>query len=167
MQRVDLYADIHKFQRIELFNLVTCAGAIHVGDYAEISNLTSSITSMVEQLYRHADAEERIVHPLFYAIHAPVLGKLQHDHHALDRYLVELMARGEHLDLAASDELIQELYRALARFSAGYLFHLAHEEDEGTPALHGAYSDEVLAAVLVEFDLAHRRQAASANASAA
>jgi hypothetical protein len=166
MQRVDLYADIHMSQRIELFSLVESAGSVGVGDYAAVASLTHSIGSMVEKLYRHADVEERIVHPLLVAINAPVLAKLRADHVAIDGYLVELMARCERPDLAESKELIQELYRALARFSAGYLFHLAHEEDEGSPALQGAYRDDVLAAILAEFDQAHRLPTGSSSVAA-
>lgn len=167
MERVDLYAEIHKSQRVALFDLVPRAGSTAPGDGLATTELVSSITSMIEELYRHAEAEEQIVHPLLVGADDSVLYELHDEHVLLDGYLGELARDADAVRRDESPAVLQELHRSLARFTAGYLFHIAHEEDEGTPALQAAYTDDQLSAVLVQFQRAHLQVAIPAHVSAA
>ena len=155
MDRVDLYSEIHKAQRLALFDLVSRAGSIAPDDETATADLVVSVTSMIEELTRHATAEEEIVHPLLAVRDLRVLNKLHDAHVRIEGYLGRVADDAAALERGDSPDALQDLYRSLSRFTAGYLFHIANEEDEGMPVLQAAYSDEQLSLTLSEFLRAH------------
>jgi iron-sulfur cluster repair protein YtfE (RIC family) len=152
MDRLDVYTAVHKMQRRRLFELTVEAGTLDPDDAPAATRLAGAVTALCAELSAHAEHEDRFIHPLL-RTHAPALAA------ALEVEHVELDARLEQLREAARRDP-DGLHRALSRFTATYLAHLAREEDEALPALWGSCSDEELRGILTSFrasrsDVAH------------
>jgi iron-sulfur cluster repair protein YtfE (RIC family) len=149
MNRLDVYTAVHKMQRARLFTLTVETGRTDPADTVTTARLAAAVDTLAAEIVAHGEHEERFVHPLLRA-HAPELAD------ALDAAHVELDARLGQLRQVASAYASapgdpNELYRALAAFTATYLGHLAVEEGEALPALWGGCTDEELLGILVSF----------------
>src|SRR5690606_10727579 len=80
----DLYRDIHKAIRAELFALVGTAGAVDPADRCGKAALADHITAVAALLESHAEHEDRVIDPLL-AVHLPDLAEqVTADHHDFD-----------------------------------------------------------------------------------
>jgi hypothetical protein len=142
--RANLYGDVHKGLRRELFNLVQDCGRADPENEGEVAAIADRLATLRGFLHEHAEHEERWVEPLLRR-HAPKLaGELAAAHVSLH----EELARTEQLfgqwrtALSADRALAgDEAYAALSAFVAHYAAHMAREEAEAMPALQSAMSD--------------------------
>jgi hypothetical protein len=138
---VDLYRDIHKGIRSELFSMTATAGNIAPSDRNGRLALADHILSMGRVLVSHASHEDRFIEPVLVE-HAPALAEhIDADHHALEGRFAGITE----LALAAADasghdrrRLGHLLYLELAAFTGAYLDHQNVEERVVMPAIQRA-----------------------------
>ncbi len=135
----DLYRDIHKGIRAELFSLVAEAGRIDPADDGDAAALAAQVHRTVQLLVDHAEHEDGVLQPVL-EMHAPALAaQVATDHIALERRL-DLLA-GLATEAGAANErraLLHELYIELALFTADYLRHQDTEERQVGQLLQSA-----------------------------
>jgi hypothetical protein len=150
---VDLYRDIHKGIRAELFAITTAAGSIDPDSQIDRAALADHIVSVAGVLESHAHHEDVVVDPVL-AMHLPDLAeKITDDHERLETgfgRIVDLACSAVDGSGTAERHLMQLLYLDLATFTSAYLTHQDLEERavmaelerligvEEVLALHGA-----------------------------
>ena len=133
---LDLYRDIHKGIRSELFGVTLEAGRIDPSVRGNRVDLAGRIRSAVDLLVSHAEHEDRAVQPAI-ELHLPVYAEtIASDHVAIEGRmdtLVEMAdAAVEAVDTYAA---VHRLYLELGSFTANYLEHQDFEERVVMPAL--------------------------------
>lgn len=145
--RVDLYWDVHKGLRYELFNLLSHLGRLDVADDEAVEAFRSRIDGICTLLADHAAHEESAVHPLLEAQYAELGAALAADHEALERSM-ESMRRAVgaigQADAAGRGAAGAKAYRVLSAFVGAYVAHMGREEGEAMAALWGLYDDSRL-----------------------
>ena len=150
---VDLYRDIHKGIRAELFAVTSSAGSIDPADRCDRAALADHITSVAAVLESHAHHEDAIIDPVLDR-HLPDLAdEITSDHGRLETMFASITdLSGATIEASASDQrrLLQLLHLDLARFTSSYLNHIDLEERavmqrlpqligiEEVAAMHGA-----------------------------
>ncbi len=128
---VDLYRDIHKGIRAELFAVTSTAGSIDPSDRCDRAALADHITSVAAVLESHAHHEDSIIDPVLER-HLPELAnEITTDHEHLEAMFASVTELADAtIDAAASDQrrLLQLLHLDLARFTSSYLGHIDLEE---------------------------------------
>jgi hypothetical protein len=146
---VDLYRDIHKGIRAELFAVTTEAGRIDPGDLRDRAALAAHVTSVVELLVQHAEHEDAGVQPTLEAELPDLAAVIDTDHHALEARMAQLTELAQVVQAATTADQrhrTHQLYVELASFTSAYLTHQDTEERIVMPALHAAIGvDAVLA----------------------
>jgi hypothetical protein len=147
---LDLYRDVHKGIRSELFAVTEQAGRLDPADDAGRADLARQVNGVVRLLGEHAEHEDGAIGPAL-VDHLPELAELiARDHHVLE-------ARLAHLDAwaaAAADAApgrrraeLHALYAELASFTGAYLAHQDLEERVVMPALEAAIGVPAVVAV--------------------
>jgi hypothetical protein len=144
---LDLYKDIHKGIRSELFAVTTSAGCADPADPAATADVAAHVRSVVDLLESHAEHEDRVIQPAIELHLPPVAERIASDHAAFDvrtARLVDLAA-----DVAATSDarLAHLLYLDLAAFTGDYLAHQDVEERILMPALERAVGFEACLAM--------------------
>jgi hypothetical protein len=146
---VDLYRDIHKGIRAELFAVTSTAGSIDPSDRCDRAALADHVVSVAGVLESHAHHEDAVIDPVLER-HLPDLAAVINDDHArLERMFSSVADLAEAVvDVEACDQrrLLQFLHLDLARFTSAYLGHIDLEERvvmQRLPALLGI--DEIAA----------------------
>ena len=150
---VDLYRDIHKGIRAELFAITSTAGSIDPADRGDRAALADHIASMRQVLESHAHHEDAVIEPVLVE-HAPALSEqVEADHAHLELRFARLAELAASVaDVRATDCRRDGhlLYLELASFTSAYLVHQDLEErvimgeleraigPDGCAALHGA-----------------------------
>jgi Hemerythrin HHE cation binding domain len=135
---VDLYRDIHKGIRAELFAITTAAGNIDPGSPIDRAALADHIVSVAAVLESHAHHEDAVIDPVL-AVHLPDLAEeIAVDHERLEMgfaRIVDLACSA--VDAPGTDRrhLAQLLHLDLAAFTATYLVHQDLEERSVMPEL--------------------------------
>jgi hypothetical protein len=125
----DLYNNIHKGIRSELFDVVLRAGRIDPSDRRVRSDFAVRVGEVVELLESHARHEDDGLEAVL-AEHLPQLGeKIAAEHAQLGARLVALR------ELASGGDAMHRLYLELASFTSAYLAHQDFEERVVMPAL--------------------------------
>jgi Hemerythrin HHE cation binding domain len=128
---VDLYRDIHKGIRAELFAVTVTAGSIDPSDRCDRAALADHITSVAGVLESHAHHEDAIIDPVLER-HLPQLAnEINTDHERLEAVFASITdLAGVAVDAAATERrrLLQLLHLDLARFTSSYLEHIDLEE---------------------------------------
>jgi hypothetical protein len=142
---LDLYKDIHKAIRVELFTATAEAGRLDPSHDVARASLAAHIGDIVELLRSHADHEDAAIQPALEA-HLPDLAeRVAVDHPTLEARLEDLheMA-GEQAAPGVADPAAkaQRLYLALASFTSDYLEHQDFEERVIMPSLEAAVGVE-------------------------
>jgi hypothetical protein len=149
----DLYRDVHKAIRVELFAVVANAGRLDVSDHGGCQDVADQVESLVNFLRGHAEHEDGSIQaPLEQA--APELAaRVAKEHESLEGQMDHLVALAMLLRRAprlSARAVAHELYLDLAAFTGNYLAHqdleervIGHVLDEaigvqGLIALHGA-----------------------------
>jgi hypothetical protein len=146
---LDLYKDIHKGIRSELFTLTLDAGRTDATDRVGRRMLADHVAAVVDLLVSHAEHEDEAVQPSL-ETHLPDLAaRVELDHLTLEARLDDL--NGWAIEVieapaAAARERLHALYVELASFTGAYLAHQDVEERQIMPALMDAVGfDAVLA----------------------
>ena len=143
----DLYRDIHKGIRAELFAVTGEAGRLDPADRAGRHALAGHVQATVDLLVSHAEHEDVHIDPVLEG-HRPDLNeRIRADHLALDARLFDLVAlAAENVDATATEQTGRghRLYLDLAAFTGTYLAHQDLEERVVMPALAEAVGVEAL-----------------------
>jgi hypothetical protein len=138
---VDLYRDIHKGIRTELFAVTGSAGRLDPSDRVGRADLARHLESVVQLLLSHAEHEDAAVQPAIEQ-HLPELAaRIAVDHDNLERRIQAIATRAaEVVDASAGAERadVHQIYLELAAFTSAYLAHQDTEEREVMPALERA-----------------------------
>ncbi len=128
---IDLYRDIHKGIRAELFALTSTAGSIDPSDRCDRAALADHVTAVAAVLESHAHHEDAVIDPVLER-HLPELAnEINSDHERLEAMFGSITdLAGAIVDATASDQrrLLQLLHLDLARFTSSYLGHIDLEE---------------------------------------
>lgn len=133
---LDLYRDIHKGIRAELFALTESAGSIDPGCRADRVALAEHVRATHSLLESHAHHEDSVIQPVLERELPDLAERIERDHAALDALF------GRIADMSASVEddhrarrNCQLLHLDVARFTADYLVHIDIEERVLMPSL--------------------------------
>jgi iron-sulfur cluster repair protein YtfE (RIC family) len=149
MNRLDVYTAVHKMQRARLFELTVEAGRTGPADKVTTARLAAAVDALADELIAHGQHEDRFIHPLLREKAPAIAARLDADHVELEVQLDHLRRIGSSFSSMPEDP--NDLYRALATFTASYLAHLAVEESEALPALWEGCTDQELMGILVSF----------------
>jgi hypothetical protein len=187
---VDLYRDIHKGIRAELFAVTSTAGSIDPSDRCDRAALADHVVSVAAVLESHAHHEDVVIDPVLERHLPDLASEINDDHARLERMFSSITDLADSVvDVAVADQrrLMQLLHLDLARFTSSYLEHIDLEErvvmqrlpellgvDE-IAAMHGAIvgsipPDEMarsLAFMLPAMNIADRTELLSAMRTAA
>ena len=143
----DLYKDVHKGIRSEMFSLIESAGNADPSDRCACVAVSDHVRSVVAFLDMHAEHEDAAILPDLEA-HLPAMAeRIATDHAAFDRRTVALVDLAATAADAAGPEqrrLTHQLYLDLAAFASSYLAHQDFEERELMPALFEAVGFEAV-----------------------
>ncbi len=151
---VDLYRDIHKGIRAELFAVTLEAGSIDPEQRDDRLALADHVSSMRQVLESHAHHEDAFIEPQLWS-HLPELAeKIAADHGTLEpRFAAidELATQLTDAPDAATDvrRLMLHLHHELSGFTSAYLAHQLVEERVVMPALEAAIGIEATLAIHV------------------
>jgi len=138
---IDLYRDIHKGIRAELFGTTMQAGTTDPSDRGSRLALSGRVETLVATLHSHAEHEDTGVQPAIEKVLPAAAERIVADHDLLDRRIVDIhemaLTVAEAGALTARD-LGHELYLELASFTSAYLEHQNLEERVVMPALAAA-----------------------------
>ncbi len=146
----DLYRDIHKGIRSELFAMTTAAGRLDPTDSAGRADLARNVGDVVDFLVVHAEHEDTHVQPAIETYVPAQAATIVADHAALESRMAGLRADAEAAVDADAGELagrVHALYLDLASFTSDYLRHQDVEERIVMPALDAALGFEAVMAI--------------------
>lgn len=146
---VDVYRDIHKGLRAELFSLVVRAGSLDLTDPADRHDLGRHLKSTIDVLESHAHHEDEAIHPMLATHYSELVGRLEEEHARFDGHLAAIGEIADELFVDRVDRRTrQALYLELSAFTSGYLVHLDLEERVVMPTLFDQLGPSGVAAVL-------------------
>jgi hemerythrin-like domain-containing protein len=133
---VDLYRDIHKGIRSELFSLTESAGWVDPGNRDDRMALVDHVRATHSLLESHAHHEDAVIQPVLERELPDVAERIERDHVALDMVFARIADVASSLagDRGARRNC-QLLHLDLARFTADYLVHIDIEERVLMPSL--------------------------------
>jgi Hemerythrin HHE cation binding domain len=146
---IDLYRDIHKGIRTELFAATTRAGQLDPSDRTSRAVLADHVREVVELLVTHAEHEDAAIQPAL-EVHLPDLAeRIETDHASLDGRMTDLVGMANEAADAADGERFRShrLYVELASFTSAYLEHQDVEERVVMPALERAVGVDAVGAI--------------------
>jgi Hemerythrin HHE cation binding domain len=142
---VDLYRDIHKGIRAELFAITSTAGSIDPTNGCDRAALADHVASVGGVLELHAHHEDSVLDPVL-EIHMPDLAEeITTDHLRLETSFGRVIdLANSSVDVARGDErrVVQLLHLELASFTSSYLAHQNLEERVVMPRLEGSIGVE-------------------------
>jgi hypothetical protein len=147
VETIDLYRDIHKAIRAELFATTVQAGSLDPSDRQSRLDLATRADGLVWLLESHAEHEDTGIQPAI-EVNLPELAEQIHaDHLALETRIVglrDLSATIAETGGPSARSAGQGLYVELAAFTSAYLAHQDLEERVVMPALAAAVGPEVV-----------------------
>ena len=147
---LDLYKDIHKAIRVELFAATSEAGRLDPSQGIARGALAAHVDDIVELLRSHAEHEDGAIQPVLEARLPELAERVEVDHLTLEARmddLVDMAAEQAYLDVAEPGAKVQRLYLALASFTSDYLEHQDVEERLIMPAIEAAVGVEEVVAI--------------------
>ena len=146
----DLYRDIHKGIRSELFAVTEEAGRADSSDRGDRAALADHLGSVVDLLVSHAEHEDLGIQPVLEQ-HLPELAEaVEADHLRLDARLATVAALAEEAvdgTAAGARGAVHQIYVELASFTSSYLVHQDLEERVIMPELDRILPFEELVAI--------------------
>lgn len=137
---VDLYRDIHKGIRADLFDLTLEAGRLDPADPGARRTLADHVGRTVALLRDHAEHEDVHIEPVLTEVLPDLADAVATDHAAIEARLDDLVALAA--TAAAADDrprvVVHQLHLELAAFTGTYLHHEDLEERLVMPALEVA-----------------------------
>ena len=128
---VDLYRDIHKGIRAELFAITTAAGSIDPADRFDRAALADHVGSVATVLESHAHHEDAVIDPALQTHLPDLASEINDDHERLEAAFDRIADLANSVvDAPTGDQrrLAQLLHLDLARFTSAYLDHIDLEE---------------------------------------
>ena len=151
MERIDLFAVIHKAIRSELFAATTLAARTDFEAGAEAARAAAAARALVGKVEEHASLEDAVVLPELAAIAPELHAAIAGDHGRLDALHREVVSVAARIEAAAAGAeraaLGRRLHDRLARLAAEHLLHMQREETEVNRALWAHRSDDALRAL--------------------
>jgi hypothetical protein len=145
---LDLYLDIHKGIRAELFAVTLTAGRIDPGCDADLDALAAHVASVAQLLNEHAEHEDAHIDPVLQARFPTFAERINADHAILDARVDGLRERAADLRTGSDRRhRVHGLYMELASFTSAYLDHQDFEERVVMPAVDAALGIEGVAAI--------------------
>ena len=138
---VDLYRDIHKGIRAELFDITATAGNVDASNRFDRAALAGPVIAVGNVLDSHAHHEDLALDPVLLEFAPTLAEQITHDHHALEaRFsaITELAQATVDATVVDQRRLTHLLYLELAGFTSAYLAHQSVEERVVMPALEKA-----------------------------
>ena len=145
----DLYRDIHKGIRSELFALTEQAGTLDPSSRDDRADVAANVRRVAEVLVDHALHEDEAIEPAM-ALHLPALAEqVDADHHALEARIDDLVAMSsDAVDTTGNVRWhAHRLYVELASFTSAYLAHQDLEERVIMPALEEAVGVDAIVGI--------------------
>ncbi len=146
----DLYRDIHKAIRVDLFTLTAAAGRTDPSDEGALADLALRVRASMDVLDHHADHEDTAIGPVLTEHLPAVADRIAADHVAFEgrgAYLVDLAQAAADGRGPDRRTLAHHLYLDLAGFTSTYLAHQDLEERVLMPALEAAVGVEAVVAI--------------------
>jgi hypothetical protein len=147
---VDLYRDIHKGIRTELFAVTELAGRTDGADPADRAALAEHVRTVHDVLETHAEKEDTHLGPVLRE-HLPELAeRIEAVHHDLEaRFETTAGLAQALLDPTAASKRseVHHLYLELSAFSGTYLLHQDEEERVVMPAVAATLGPEAVLAL--------------------
>ena len=134
----DLYRDIHKGIRGELFAVTSEAGRVDPAGQEGVEAVGAHWRSIVELLISHAEHEDEFGQPLIEAHLPDLAARIAVEHPQLEQQMATLEVVADRAANAVGDArrtAAHRLYLGLASFTSDYLAHQAVEELEVMPGL--------------------------------
>jgi hypothetical protein len=128
---VDLYRDIHKGIRAELFAVTSTAGSIDPSNRCDRAALADHVTSVAAVLESHAHHEDAVIDPVLERHLPDLASEINDDHERLERVFASITDLANVVvDVVPGEQrrLLQLLHLDLARFTSSYLGHIDLEE---------------------------------------
>lgn len=150
MVALDLYRDIHKGIRAELFAVTSEAGQVDPADRAGRVQVATHLDRVVDLLVSHAEHEDAAIQSTMEA-HLPDLAEqIAIEHTTIDGRMIELRAlAGQAVEASRPEQRVwsHRLYLELASFTGAYLEHQDVEERVVMPAIEAAVGVEAVVAI--------------------
>jgi hypothetical protein len=146
----DLYRDIHKGIRAELFAVTGAAGRLDPHDCAGRADLAQHVGSVIDLLVSHAQHEDTHGQPAIERVAPDLAARVVDEHAHLEARMVELRILANDNVAADSHERrgrAHRMYLDLASFTSEYLAHQDLEERQIMPLLDRAMAFEELLAI--------------------
>jgi hypothetical protein len=143
----DLYRDIHKAIRAELFAVTTDAGRLDPADVAGRAALAAHCADVATLLVEHAEHEDGAIDPVLQRVLPDLAATIESDHEVLERRIADFRDLSAEVAAAAVADArvsLHHLYVDLASFTSAYLAHQDLEERVVMPALEQAVGFEVV-----------------------
>jgi hypothetical protein len=136
----DLYRDIHKGIRAEMFRVTQLAGSLDPSDRRARTAFAADVEGLVQVLESHAEHEDNAVQPALQACRPDLAATIAADHIVLDaRYHTLREVSAAAVDATADSRVaMHHAYLELASFTSAYLAHQHTEEQIVMPALEAA-----------------------------
>ena len=147
IDRVDIYAGIHKAVRSFLCDTLTRVARLDLEDENEVADTLRQVRNLLEFCEHHIANEERFVHP---AMEARQPGSAagtaaDHEHHAVEVAAMRAdCAAIEDKSAAQGNAAWRRLQRRLAQFTGDSLLHMETEESANNAVLQACYTDAEL-----------------------
>ncbi len=137
----DLYKDIHKAIRVELFSATTEAARLDPGAELDRAALAAQVRDVVGFLVDHAEHEDGAIQPVLERELPDLAERVERDHHHLESWMEDLVSMAEEAVVAPASGArfaVHRLHLELASFTSAYLAHQDVEERVIMPALEAA-----------------------------
>lgn len=147
---LDLYRDIHKGIRAELFSLTLSAGRLDPADGRGREALVGEVDRVMDLLVAHAEHEDAAVQPVLEARLPSLAAQVAEEHASLEHRMVGLRGTASEAAAAGPDGrrlAVHQLYLDLASFTGSYLAHQDVEERVIMPALEAEVGVEAVVEV--------------------
>ncbi len=148
---LDLYRDIHKAIRAELFAVTGDAGRTDPADRAARAALAGHVDAVMTLLIEHAHHEDGPIQPVLEAELPDLAALIERDHATLERRIEGLRDQAastvDHLAAGDGRPALHRLYIELASFTGAYLAHQDLEERVVMPALQAAVGIDAVVAI--------------------
>lgn len=150
--RYDLYKDVHKGIRKELFDLGVLAGSTDFENETSLNRLKEHFNRSYNLLETHAHSEDTHVEPLIQKVNTDAATKLADTHNKLEKGINKLQQQLNSMNTEQTSiaQQGQQFYLQLTLFISKYLQHIADEEQIISPQLWENYDDETLLNLSVE-----------------
>ncbi len=144
---VDIYRDIHKGIRNELFAVTLDAGRVDPGDPQAVTAVAGRWANLVNLLVAHAEHEERFVQPVIEQFTPAYAEEIIETHARLEGQMAQLELLADRAAESCPQHsrlLTHRFYLGMASFTAAYLEHQEFEEFEVMVMLSQHVSPEEL-----------------------